>query len=116
MTYHRMFFGRFCMIHFVSRLSFHMYSNNGTAFVGATNLMNKYRTLFLGDLKRQIVTNNAFQLVDWHFIPPGAPHMGFSLEAGVKSFKTYLKKIFHAQSLTYEEFSTVGTNGGLLEF
>ena len=33
--------------------------------------------------------------------------MGGLFEAGVKSFKTHLKKISHAQSFTYEEFSTM---------
>ena len=49
--------------------SSHLYSDNGTAFVGAANLLNKNRTRS-EDLKRQIATKNDFQLVDWHFIPP----------------------------------------------
>ena len=46
----------------------HLYSDNGTASFGAVNLLNKDKTRFLDDLKLQIVTKNAFQLVDWHFL------------------------------------------------
>ena len=60
----------------------HLYSDNGTTFVVATNFLNKDKTWFLEDLKRQIVTKNAFQLVYWHFIPPGPPHMDGFWEAG----------------------------------
>ena len=70
----------------------YLYSDNGAAFVGAANLLNKDKTRFLEDLKRQIVTNNAFQLVDWHFIPSGAPHMGGLWKARVKSFKNPFEK------------------------
>ena len=85
----------------------HIYSDNGTAFVGATNIMKRGRAKFFTDLKHKIVSENIFQAVEWHFIPPGAPHMGVLWEAGVKSFKTHLRKISNAQKFTFEEFTNV---------
>ena len=45
------------------------------------------------NLKHEIVTKNAIQLVDWHFIRPGAAHMDGHL----------------AQHFTYKEFSAMLT-------
>lgn len=42
----------------------------------------------------------------WHFIPPGAPQLGGLWEAGVKSFKTHLKKSSTTKH-AFEEFSTL---------
>ena len=54
----------------------HIYSDNGTAFVGATNTLKKDQIKFFSELKHRTVSENVFQSIDWDFIPPGAPHMG----------------------------------------
>ncbi|XP_037821303.1 uncharacterized protein LOC119610239 [Lucilia sericata] len=84
-----------------------MFSDNGTAFVGAANILARDRDNFLSLVRQGLLSQFAFQSIDWRFIPPGAPHMGGLWEAGVKSFKTHLKKVTHAQTFTYEEFSTM---------
>ncbi|XP_037813774.1 uncharacterized protein LOC119604939 [Lucilia sericata] len=87
----------------------HIYSDNGTAFVGAANLLEVDRKQFLLQLREKVLVRNSFQPVEWHFIPPGAPHMGGLWEADVKSVKTHFRKIAGMQKFTFEEFSTMLT-------
>lgn len=83
----------------------HMYSDNGTNFVGASNLLRKEI--------QQVVNNSTVQDklascgVQWHFIPPSAPHFGGLWEAGVKSMKYNLKRVIGDATLTFEELTTL---------
>ncbi|XP_065356196.1 uncharacterized protein LOC135950589 [Calliphora vicina] len=84
-----------------------IFSDNGTAFVGASNILNRDQSTFLNTVRRNLMSQQVFQTLEWHFIPAGAPHMGGLWEAGVKSLKAHLKKITHAQNFTFEEFTTM---------
>ncbi|XP_037932602.1 uncharacterized protein LOC119667384 [Teleopsis dalmanni] len=75
----------------------HIYSDNGTNFTGANNILQKI----------QIENHLAETGIRWHFIPPGSPHFGGLWESGVKSIKYHLARIIGDQKLTYEELSTV---------
>ena len=57
--------------------------------------------------KEQISSYCAQRRIQFHFIPPRAPHMGGLWEAAVKSFKTLLCRTVASTALTYEEMSTV---------
>lgn len=83
----------------------HMYSDNGTNFVGASNLLSKE----VHDITRsaEIQQPLATAGTEWHFIPPAAPHFGGLWEAGVKSMKYHLKRIVGDSTLTYEELTTL---------
>ncbi|XP_075150652.1 uncharacterized protein LOC142224750 [Haematobia irritans] len=91
---------------FVSRRGcpLHLYSDNGTNFVGASRKLAKE---FLQTSQQSVTSNYAHQNVTWHFIPPGAPHMGGLWEAGVKSFKSHFKKVALNFKHTFEEFQTL---------
>lgn len=86
-----------------------IYSDNGTNFVGAAELIKKDRLEFIKTLQTQVTIHYSHQNIEWKFIPPGAPHMGGLWEAGVKSFKTHLRKMIPNMKFTFEELSTILT-------
>lgn len=65
------------------------HSDNGKNFVGAARALSDD---FLPAAKDHIIPKFVHQPLTWHFIPPGAPHMGGLWEAGVKSFKALFYK------------------------
>ncbi|VEN60332.1 unnamed protein product [Callosobruchus maculatus] len=86
----------------------HIYSDNGTNFVGANNSLKEiYEFLQLNS--DQIGNNLAIQHVHWHFIPARSPSFGGIWEAGIKSAKFHIKRVIGNQYLTFEEFVTVIT-------
>ncbi|XP_017476590.1 PREDICTED: uncharacterized protein LOC108366645 [Rhagoletis zephyria] len=85
----------------------HVYSDNGTNFVGAER---ELRTAFercIGDDK--LTSYFADAQTTWHFNPPSAPHMGGYWEAGIKRIKYHLKRALDSTLLNYEEIATILT-------
>lgn len=83
----------------------HLFSDNGTNFVGAHR---KLTLQFKEISKHQVVTSFlAEKTIEWHFIPPVAPHFGGFWEAAVKSAKQHLTKTSMGMILTFEEASTL---------
>ncbi|XP_037931346.1 uncharacterized protein LOC119666137 [Teleopsis dalmanni] len=86
----------------------HIYSDNGTNFVGASKKLDK-------DLQQAIKSNVSAvcaleaEGIKWHFIPPAGPHFGGLWESAVKSIKHHLKRVVGENKLTYEELSTLLT-------
>lgn len=78
-----------------------IYSDNGTNLVGAQKVLKT----FLGD--KAVPDQLANKEINWHFIPPAAPHFGGLWEAAVKSAKTHLTKLAANALLTFEEASTL---------
>ncbi|KAH8280173.1 hypothetical protein KR054_007456 [Drosophila jambulina] len=85
----------------------HLYSGNGTNFVGADNLMKAFYGKLQADYEKLIAPKLAAQRTTWHFSPLQSPNFGGLWEAGVKSVKYHLKRIIADRRLTYEELSTV---------
>ncbi|XP_051864362.1 uncharacterized protein LOC127566378 [Drosophila albomicans] len=81
-----------------------MYSDNGKTFVGANKVISND---FLEATRECIIAQHAHKSLSWHFIPPGAPHMGGLWEAGVKSFKALFYKATSTAKYTFEELSTL---------
>lgn len=85
----------------------HMFSDNGTNFVGANRIIQAELREFMRECDDEITTELTKLGTEWHFIPPSAPHFGGLWEAGVKSIKHHLKRVIGDTKLTYEEMSTV---------
>ncbi|GFS50019.1 integrase catalytic domain-containing protein [Trichonephila clavipes] len=83
-----------------------LYSDNATNFVGANIELKKMFNLVCKP-DEALASYMASEGIDWKFLPPRAPNFGGLWEAGVKSFKFYLKRVVGNIRLTYEEFLTV---------
>lgn len=90
-------------------LPHHMYSDNGTNFVGAAKIIRKQAGTHLLNVTDDIINEVSNIGSEWHFIPPSSPHFGGLWEAGIKSMKYHLKRIIGDSTLTFEEISTVLT-------
>ena len=87
-----------------------IYSDNGRNFVGAKNKFDDlYRFLSDDSLKLKLGNFVASECMNWHFIPPYAPHMGGLWEAAVKSMKNCLKILTKEIRFTFEELYTILT-------
>jgi len=94
---------------FVARrgLPAHIYSDNGTNFVGANNQLKEiYAMLNSKEHKDLIIKFSSERRIAWHFIPPLAPHFGGLWESTVKLFKHHFKRVVGDSLFTFEEFNT----------
>lgn len=85
----------------------HMYSDNGTNFVGASKVLRRDANIQLIHVSVDLLNEITNQGSEWHFIPPASPHFGGLWEAGIKSIKHHLKRVIGNSTLTFEELSTV---------
>jgi hypothetical protein len=77
-----------------------IYSDNGTNFEGASNLLKKIDW-------RKIESETAFHQLKWRFNPPSAPWWGGWWERIVGMVKVLLRRILGRACLSYEELVTV---------
>lgn len=96
---------------FISRRGhvYHLYSDNGTNFVGARKDLEQLANFLKSDSFQHVSDNLANQGIAWHFIPPRSPHMGGLWEINVKSVKTHLKRTIGETVMSYEELYTLLT-------
>lgn len=81
----------------------HIYSDNGTNFVGAQREL----TELFKENEKNISLYCSSENITWHFIPPNSPHFGGLWESAVKSVKHHLLRSLNQSHLTYEEFQTI---------
>ncbi|XP_036346283.1 uncharacterized protein LOC118755562 [Rhagoletis pomonella] len=82
-----------------------MHSDNGTNFIGANcELMKSFKQM---SKSRDVGSYMATSFINWHLIPPGAPHFGGIWESAVKATKFHLRRVLGETRLTYEEFATL---------
>ncbi len=96
-----------CLRRFVGRRGCpsHIYTDNGTNFIGAKNELEEVQQL---TSSQQLINNfaNRHQL-QWHLTPPRTPHFGGLWEAGVKSMKLLLRKCLDSRPLRYDERESI---------
>ncbi|XP_054715530.1 uncharacterized protein LOC129225009 [Uloborus diversus] len=95
-----------CLRRFISRRGkpSDIYTDNGSNFKGARNYLYSQMEI----LKSASVQDFASELfINWHFIPPSAPHFGGIWESNIKSMKQHLFKVCKSAVLNYEELSTL---------
>ncbi|XP_039311986.1 uncharacterized protein LOC120359240 [Solenopsis invicta] len=89
------------------RLPEHVYSDNGTNFVGANNQLKDLYAVFNSNEHKKLIQQYASdRRITWHFIPPAAPHFSGLWESTVKSFKHHFKRVIGDSLFTFEELNT----------
>lgn len=87
-----------------------IFSDNGTNFQGARgDLEDLGRFISSSSVQQSIQNSTAHLGIQWHFIPPSAPHFGGIWEAGVKAMKHHLRRTMGSYSFTLEELITLTT-------
>lgn len=85
----------------------HVYSDNGTNFVGANNQLQELHTLLSSKKHLDRINDYAVQKhITWRFNPPLSPHFGGIWEAAIKSFKNHFKRVIKEKLLTFEELNS----------
>ncbi|GFX37459.1 integrase catalytic domain-containing protein [Trichonephila clavipes] len=79
-------------------------SDNAKNFIGANREFKRLHNLL--KFPEEKLSSEG---ISWNFMPPRAPNFGGLWEAGVKSFKFYLKRAVGNLKMTLEEFSTIIT-------
>lgn len=86
----------------------HIYSDQGTNFIGANKILKEEIAEICSVLSDQEVTSTISDMnIEWHFNAPSWPSAGGLWEAAVKSLKYHLKRVVGEQKLTYEEYITL---------
>ncbi|XP_043505325.1 uncharacterized protein LOC122526181 [Polistes fuscatus] len=95
----------------------HVYSDNGTNFVGANNhLKDLYAIIESDECKTKIHNFATDQRISWHFNPPLSPHFESLWESAVKSFKHHFRRVVGEHLFTYEELSTLARDRSYIKF
>ncbi|XP_055527342.1 uncharacterized protein LOC129719960 [Wyeomyia smithii] len=84
-----------------------LHSDNGTNFVGARNQLKDLMANLRSKQHHEDVARECAKLnIQWHFIPPGAPHFGGLWEAAVRSSKYHLLRVLGETPVYFEDMLT----------
>lgn len=85
----------------------HIWSDNGTCFVGADKELRNLFKNSTNKVRKEIADQLANDGTTWHFIPARAPNFGGLWEAAIRSAKRHLIRVNGNTKLTYEEMATL---------
>lgn len=85
----------------------HLYSDNGTNFVGANRMLKEEYHDLKNTLGEEFFHEIAELNIEWHFNAPSWPSAGGLWERAVRSMKHHLKRVVGEQKLTFEEYTTL---------
>lgn len=103
----REFLAAFTRFHGRRGLPSDMYSDNSKTFIGAKNELDEDFRIIKEELEPALADVILKNNVQWHFIPPHAPHWGGIWEAGVKSMKHHVRRVMGESVHTFEEITTM---------
>ena len=87
-----------------------IYSDNETNFLGAREEIRELQKFTESKKTKEAITNfTTSNQIQWHHIPPRAPHFGGLWEAAVKAMKVLLRKNLQPHALKYDELYTLLT-------
>jgi len=84
----------------------HIYSDNGSNFLGAREEMRDLQEL-LASSEKTVSNFCQAKQIHWHHIPARSPHFGGLWEAGVRQMKLLLKKNLFPHLLRFDELTTI---------
>ena len=84
-----------------------IHSDNGRSFVGAKPILDRNFTKFLKENQHKIIEFSQNEKIEWHFIPPYAPHWGGLWESNIKCIKRHLRIVTNDSHYNFEEYSTM---------
>ncbi|XP_070141617.1 uncharacterized protein [Drosophila kikkawai] len=88
-----------------------IFCDNATNFAGANNKLEALKQfLFKKETAESIHNFCRNEFINFHFIPPRAPHFGGIWEAAVKSVKGLLNRTLRDTRLTFEELATAAAD------
>lgn len=85
----------------------HIYSDNGTNFVGANKILQEEQQQFERTFNDTFYREIAEMKIEWHWNCPSWPSAGGIWERSIRSLKQHLKRVIGDQALTFEEYSTI---------
>lgn len=85
----------------------HIYSDNGSNFIGAAKVLKKEFLAFKTMMSTEFFDEVNSLQIQWHFNAPIWPTAGGLWERAVRTMKHHLKKVLGDQKLTYEQFTTL---------
>ncbi|XP_043661632.1 uncharacterized protein LOC122625610 [Drosophila teissieri] len=88
-----------------------IFCDNATNFAGANNKLESLKQfLFKDETTKTIHYFCRSEFINFHFIPPRAPHFGGIWDAAVKSVKGLLNRTLRDTRLTFEELATAAAD------